>query len=373
MMTSVEEASNTATNGGRFEFLQHLGQGGFGTVLLARDRSNDEHVAIKCIKTGMAAGLMTYFTPMNSVQRKALTDANKEANMLLRLRHPHILRFLKAYMYCDASGNIAIAIVTDFCEYGDLYSYLSRGNRPDLFQRLVWLGQLAEGLNYIHSQGIVHRDIKPQNILISGGEILKIGDVGLAKPLYDIQSQFGIIDQVYMNSWVGTQYYMAPEVWGQHYNEKSDVFSLGLVFLIMVQFSWLPVAKWGEDLLPLGEMYYKIPDTRLIKPSHLLQLYNGTCTQIDISLSDSMMLYDYHNRFSTHDVLNFVEEAIASITIGLDVVISQPFELPPMPSSFFFGPTSGPTTSFDGVSTNENLQECLSQVHFNDVSILCRI
>ena len=341
-MTSVVEASNTATDGGRFEFLLHLGQGGFGTVLLARDRSDGKNVAIKCIKTGVAAGLMTYFTPMNYAQWKALTDANKEANMLLRLQHPHILGFLKTYKYCDASGNIAIAIVTDFCEYGDLHSYLSQGNRPDLYQRLDWLHQLAEGLHYIHSRGIVHRDIKPQNILISGGEILKIADVGLAKPLYDIQSQFGIIDQVYMNSWVGTRNYMAPEVWGQHYNEKSDVFSLGLVFLTMVQFSWLPFAKWGEDLLPLGEMYYKIPDTRLIKPSHLLQLYNGTCTQIDISLSDSMMLCDYHNRFSTQDVLEFVKEAIASITIGLDVVISQP---PPVPLSFFLGPTSGPTTS----------------------------
>ena len=337
-MTSVNEASRTATDGGRFEFLQRLGQGGFGTVLLARDRSNGKNVAIKCIKAGAAAGgLMTYFTSLTSVQRKALTDANKEADMLLRLRHPHILGFLKAYKYCDASGNVAVAIVTDFCENGDLHTYLSRGHRPDLFKRLQWLQQLAEGLNYIHSQGIVHRDIKPQNILISRGETLKIADVGLAKPLYDIQSQFGIIDrtfQDYMSSLVGSPNYMAPEVWGQHYNEKSDVFSLGLVFVTMFQFSRLPVAKWGGNELPLGMMYYKIQATRFLKPSHLLQLPNGT--QIDIRLSDSMMVWDYHNRFSTQNVLKFVEEAIASIGKAKVITLrrQQLIEPPPEPSPF---------------------------------------
>lgn len=335
MTTSVEEANEFATDNGRFEFLRHLGRGGFGTVLLANDKTKGERVAIKCIKAGASSGgLMTYFTSMTSVQRRALTDANKEADMLLKLRHPHILGFLKAYEYRDASRKIAIAIVTDFCENGDLHSYLSRGNRPDQFKRLQWFQQLAEGLHYIHSQGIVHRDIKPQNILISGEETLKIADVGLAKPLYDIQSQFGIIDQPfqdYMSSLAGTPNYMAPEVWGQHYNEKSDVFSLGLVFVTVIEFPQLPVAKWSGKELPLGVMYYTIQATRNLKPSHLLQLSKGTPSER--RLSDSMLVYDHHGRFSTQDVLKRVKEMIAS-TSEAPIQPHVRIEPPPEPSSF---------------------------------------
>ena len=334
MTTSVEEANRTATDGGRFEFVRHLGRGGFGTVLLANDKTKGERVAIKCLKAGAASGsLMDYFTSMTSAR---LADARKEADMLLKLRHPHILGFLKAYEYRDENGKRAIAIVTDFCENGDLYKFLSRGNRPDLSKRLRWFQQLAEGLHYIHNQGIVHRDIKPQNILISGEETLKIADVGLAKTLYDIQSQVGIIDQPfqdYMSSLAGTPNYMAPEVWGQHYNEKSDVFSLGLVFVTVVEYPLLPVAKWSGRELPLGKMYYTIRATRNTKPSHLLQLSKGTPREI--RLSDSMLVYDHHVRFSSMDVLKQVKEMITALSEA--PVTLQPhvhIEPPPEPSSF---------------------------------------
>ena len=309
----TEKVNYNATDCGRFEFVRSLGEGFFGTVFLAYDKQNSgRKVSIKRIKAGKASdSMMTYITSTFA------DETNQEADMLLKLRHPHILGFFKAYRYANKEGENEIAIVTDFCENGDLHTYLSQGSGLEQFKRLQWFQQLAEGLHYIHSQGIVHRDIKPQNILISGERTLKIADVGLAKHLYESQSKLGITDQPfhkYFKSAVGTMHYMAPELWTHRYNEKSDVFSLGLVFVAMAEFSPLPVAKWLQEELPLGKMYNEIQATHQQKPSHLLKLSEGTPSER--RLSDRMLEYDYHIRFSSQEVLQCVQDMIASNSVA---------------------------------------------------------
>lgn len=312
----VRNANKCATDNGRYHFMKRLGKGGFGTVLLAYDKQNSgRKVAIKCVKTGRAErDLINILIKFVFGGRKPV---NQEAEMLQKLQHPRILGFLKAYEYQDARHTV-LAIVTDFCEKGDLFKYLAiEDNAPDPYKRLQWFQQLANGLKYIHSQGIVHRDIKPQNVLVSDEETLKIGDVGLAKALYDIQNPNNDSFPEYMTTQAGTKSYMAPEVWKRHYDQSSDIFSLGLVFMAMVEApqSHSPVAEWSGNKKPLGYMYYKWSATRYLKPSHLLQLTHGTPSEK--KLMDCMLACDYHERYSAEDVLEDVKGMMAIASVAL--------------------------------------------------------
>ena len=335
MTTTVHEANNVASCGGRFNFTSELGQGGFGTVLSARDRDRSWlNVAIKCIKVGSGGSILTsMLSSIRSVsQDSVLQEAWKEANLLMKLRHPNVVGFLKAYDYQDLNGRKALAIVTDLCEKGDLNSYLETSG-IGVQERLQWMIQLLKGLGYIHNKGIVHRDIKPHNILITQEDTLKIGDVGLAKPLYDIQSHFGIIDKPfedYMKSLVGTPAYMAPEVFAQHYDQKSDIFSLGLVFVMMVEVPnpLVPLGKWVKRSDFLGRLYHTVVATRLVKPSCLLQLTKATASEVN--LFDNMLVANYHSRLNARDALTKVQEQCR----GIQLPANPPAEPPAEPISF---------------------------------------
>lgn len=316
-MTTVAEANAWATNYDRYEFVEVLGRGGFGVVFLAIDKSNGKQVAIKCIKVG------SFLSELNSDVSKAM----REAKLLMRLRDPYILGFLSKYDYRDASGKNAIAIVTDYCANGDLQHHLKSGNWPNLNERLQWSLQLAHALDYLHKENVAHRDIKPSNILITRQGTLKIADVGLAKPLYEIQSQLGIIDQpfeIYMSSKAGTPTYMAPEVWAQHYNLESDVFSLGLVFVVMAEKppSIKPLAQWNGKECPLGQMYHHSHLTRSLKASHLLHMQKATA--LEVKLFDAMLDYNYRERFSAQKVFEEVRTILCDSTIRLQLNPTDP-------------------------------------------------
>ena len=333
-MTTVAEANAIATDSGRFEFVRQLGSGGFGIVFLAKDKSKGgKRVAIKCIKIGSGGGSHLFSSLLPNVHERKQQEAKKEAELLMRLRHPHIVGFLKYYDYCDARGNTALAIVTDFCEKGDLQHYLQSGNWPDYTKRLHWFEQLAEGLNFLHRENVAHRDIKPKNILVTNEEALKIADVGLAKPLHEVQNHFGIIDQpfeIYMSSVAGTPFYMAPEVYAKHYEQRSDVFSLGLVFMVMAEKppSLIPVARWNGKEYPLGEMYYRQQPTRSLKASQLMCI--SEATPREVKFFDETLVYDYHERLTARAVLEEVQRMKKASGVRTQVysVVEPPAEEP---------------------------------------------
>ncbi|VDM15545.1 unnamed protein product [Wuchereria bancrofti] len=101
-----------------------------------------------------------------------------------------------------------------------------------------WLAELVCAIDYIHSQGLIHRDLKPQNIFFSADNYLKIGDLGLVTNYINEERtdcKQNVITDVCHTSHVGTRLYMSPEqLKGKPYNEKVDVFSLGLIFVELI-------------------------------------------------------------------------------------------------------------------------------------------
>ena len=208
-----------------YKLTKELGRGGFGVVYaayhpLAHDGNT---VAVKIMKGSGMSDLL----PASDSRRQI---ARKELDILIGLKHQGIIKFLNSFED-KFEGIPAVFIVIDYCYYGSLGQYLgSFWFWPKLEKRIQWCIWLAEALQYLHLKGIVHRDIKPANILVDGNQRLKLGDFGLAKAIQEVMGF-----EYYMNTRAGTPFYMAPEVFNQHYTNACDIFSLGLVFLAIIE------------------------------------------------------------------------------------------------------------------------------------------
>ncbi len=198
----------------RYRLVRELGKGSFGQVFEAEDLKFDppRAVAIKLI-----------YSQFHSDQ-DVREDIKREASILARLNHPHILRVIDFQINADIAY-----IVTDLAEGGSL----SRQIRPDpskppvrtaLNQVAIYLDQLAEAIDDAHSHGLVHRDIKPHNILLDRRGKVLIADFGLATVLS--HSQTSTLIEVGPS---GTPPYMAPEVWDGKAGKASDIYSLSIL------------------------------------------------------------------------------------------------------------------------------------------------
>jgi eukaryotic-like serine/threonine-protein kinase len=201
---------------GPYEIVELLGAGGMGEVYRARDTKLRRDVAIKVLP------------PLFTTNADRLARFEREARMLASLNHPHLLT---VYDVDELDGRRYL--VTEFVDGGTLKTWAQTGKRT--WRQIVdLLTGVADGLAAAHAAGIVHRDVKPDNILISKNGYGKLADFGLAKLFEGIDSataadtiatartQPGMI--------VGTIAYMSPEqAAGQPADARSDVFSFGVV------------------------------------------------------------------------------------------------------------------------------------------------
>jgi len=201
------------TQFGRFLVQTVLGQGAFGIVYRAYDPLLDREVALK-------------------VPRFALTDATmlerfyREAKSAARLHHPNIVTLHETGIIDGVPY-----LVSEFVN-GTTLLQVIREKRFDIRTAVDWIRQVAEALHYAHSEGVVHRDIKPGNIMINGARRPQIMDFGLAKRVADGESNMTVEGQI-----LGTPNYMSPEQArglvaevGPH----SDQYSVGVVLYEML-------------------------------------------------------------------------------------------------------------------------------------------
>jgi hypothetical protein len=219
------------------EILELLGQGGMGTVYKARQLRLDRLVALKVL----AVGPDTAGTFADRFLR--------EARALARLAHPAVVT-----IHDFGEAGALYYFVMEYVEGGSLRRFVRPG-RLDQAQALSLVLQMCDALQYAHEEGIVHRDVKPENILLDRRGRVKVADFGLARLLGPAPADFTLTrSRVAM----GTPHYMAPEQWEEAHtvDHRADIYSLGVVFYEMLT---------GE--LPLGR--FALPSQKAPVDPHL--------------------------------------------------------------------------------------------------------
>jgi len=195
--------------GGRYEIVARLGTGAFGSVYHAQDTFLNRPVAVKSIRLD---------TTLDPEHRKALNKRFiREAQVAAQLHHPNIVT-IHDILFTPETG----FIVMEFIEGRTLQSLL-KAERLPLARALEIAAQVASGLQYAHEHKIIHRDVKPANIMITPSFEARITDFGIAK-------SDGSTQLTMSGSLVGTPDYMSPEqAKGEDVDSRSDIFSLGCV------------------------------------------------------------------------------------------------------------------------------------------------
>lgn len=197
--------------GGKYQIIELLGRGGMATVYKGYQEEIDRYVAIKVLPPH--PGQDTEF-----VERFRL-----EARTIARLQHPHIL---PVYDYGVHEGIIYLAIA--YVEGGSLSDRIDSGPLP-LATAAAYLREVASALDYAHRQNIIHRDIKPDNILINSEGYTLLADFGIAKLVG------GDAKLTATGGLIGTPAYMAPEqAQGGDIGPAADIYSLGVVAFEML-------------------------------------------------------------------------------------------------------------------------------------------
>uniref|UniRef100_A0A7M4EW99 non-specific serine/threonine protein kinase n=2 Tax=Crocodylus porosus TaxID=8502 RepID=A0A7M4EW99_CROPO len=193
----------------RYEFLQALGRGTYGKVKAARERSG-RLVAIKSIRKDKIK------------DEQDLIHIRREIEIMSSLNHPHIIAIHEVF-----ENNNKIVIVMEYASKGDLYDYISERQRLTEQEARHFFRQVVSAIYYCHKNGIVHRDLKLENILLDASGNIKIADFGLSN-VYQ-QDKF-------LQTFCGSPLYASPEIVnGRPYKgPEVDSWSLGVLLYILV-------------------------------------------------------------------------------------------------------------------------------------------
>ena len=233
---------------GEFEVLDLLGQGGAALVFRARRRSDGRIVALKVLREDQTKDPET------------LARFEREAELAVRLRHPNIVETLGVV---DVPPN-GRALVLECMGRGNLTDLLAITGRIPVPRAVAILKDAASALDFAHSKGVIHRDVKPDNIFLDEGGQAKLGDFGIAR-------QVGTQTLNLHGMAIGSTHYMSPEqIEGPDTTARSDLYSLGCVGWQLLAgqapWAWEPTLQsiirrqLVDSLPPLRQYRTDVPD-----------------------------------------------------------------------------------------------------------------
>ena len=201
--------------GNEFTVGDVLGEGGFAAVFRVREKKPDRDVAVKVLDLGQ--------TPSPALAERFVREARTSAQLV----HPHIVPIYKVGGY----KNEVLYIVMRCIDGPSLRHLLEKHQRLSVRDATRIARQAADALGYAHRQGVVHRDVKPDNILLDATGHVLVTDFGIAKAAQEASvSQLTTEGMV-----VGTPHYMSPEqATGERVDARSDVYALGIVLYQML-------------------------------------------------------------------------------------------------------------------------------------------
>lgn len=199
---------------GRYKVLKELGRGAMGVVYLGKDPTIQRFVAIKTMRLDQ----IDDSTKLQEVKARFFREAESAG----RLSHPNIVTIYDAGEQ-DELGYIAMEVL----EGSSLKPWSRPPNLLPVADVVHALTTVAEALDHAHQQGVIHRDVKPANIMLTKDRIVKVMDFGIAKMASSSKTQTDLV--------LGTPTYMSPEqIAGKKVDGRSDIFSLGVVLFEML-------------------------------------------------------------------------------------------------------------------------------------------
>jgi serine/threonine-protein kinase len=197
---------------GRYTFVQKIGKGAFGTVLLMEDKVVDEHLVLK------------FLNPNVSQDEEMLKRFVHELRYSRKITHRNVIRI---YDFLYIRGNYAISM-----EYFPSHTLGHEVNDKPLqvAKAVRYASDIATGMSVAHQSGIIHRDLKPANVLINDEGLVKVVDFGVAAAQHQGDTQLTKTGYV-----IGSPKYMAPEqILGKKVDERADIYSLGVILYEML-------------------------------------------------------------------------------------------------------------------------------------------
>lgn len=273
-----------------YEIYEVITETRLAKIYKAKNKNTKEIVALKIVTETKA-------------EESPSKDTLREMLVLMNFEHDNIVGFRNVFV-----SKISIVFEMEYC-ITDLSTVIKNLVKPftrNQIKKIMY--SIAQGLNFLHTNDIIHRDMKSGNILIDENCEVKICDFGSSR-IYIKDKQF--------SPNIGTKWYKCPEILlgKKNYNKKVDVWSLGCIMAELYLLE--PIFPGGSDIEMLGLIFEKLgysnEDDESIKPEYAMLIQEKTsnlkdvfdqCCDIGFDLLKNMLVVNPANRFSINDVLN---------------------------------------------------------------------
>lgn len=273
--------SNNKLLAGRYELIEKIGDGGMAVVYKAKDRLLNRYVAVKILR------------PEFTRDAQFIESFRKESQAAAGLQHPNIVNVYDV----GKEGNIYF-IVMELID-GRPLSDIIEENGPLDYRNVIEIGkQVAAALSLAHKNHIIHRDVKPHNIMITKDGVAKLADFGIAKAI----SSSTIVNKDEGGQVMGSVHYFSPEqARGKYVDEKSDVYSLGIVLYEMLTGE---VPFDGDNPVEIALMHI---NEDIKPPSQIIDNVPPALEKIILKSTDKYQTNRYENAEVMFEDLNNVD------------------------------------------------------------------